>query len=90
MPRIVDLTVDLLAGIVLSGAGEILDYTHDVRVWYRVLPGGVPGVLTGPYPGEVLQDSRSGVGLVPVAVNDYSPQKGGAEVVPEVWRHGRG
>ena len=26
--------------------------------------------------------SRSGVGLVPVAVNDYSAQKGGAEVVP--------
>ena len=35
----------------------------------------MPGVLTGPYPGEVLQGSRSGVGLVPVAVNDYSAQK---------------
>ena len=60
--HIVDLSpADLLAGIVLSGAGEILDYTHDVRVWYRVLPGGVPGVLTGTYPGGF----RYPFGIVP-------------------------
>ena len=51
--HIVDFPADLLAGIVLSGAGEILDYGASVRVRYRVLPGGVPGVLTGPYPGVV-------------------------------------
>ena len=46
--------------------------------------GGQPQIFEGTrrLPGEVIPGSRSGVGLVPVAVNDYSAQKGGAEVVP--------
>ena len=54
------------------------------RLLARVGAGGQPQISEGTrrLPGEVLQGSRSGVGLVPVAVNDYSPQKGGAEVVP--------
>jgi len=38
--------------------------------------GALPQISEGTrrLPGEVLQGSRSGVGLVPVAVNEYSPQ----------------
>jgi len=59
--HIVDFPADLLAGIVLSGAGEILDYGASVRVRYRVLPGGVPGAAAEPYPGGV----RYPFGIVP-------------------------
>jgi hypothetical protein len=60
------------------------------RLLARVGAGGQPQISEGTrrLPGDVLQGSRSGVGLVPVAVNDYSAQKGGAEVVPggmETW-----
>ena len=43
----------------------------------RVGAGGQPQISEGTrrLPGEVLQGSRSGVGLVPVAVNEYSPPK---------------
>jgi len=51
----------------------------------------VPGAAAEPYPGEVLQGSRSGVGLVPVAVNDYSPPKGRCgSGASEVQRHRAG
>ena len=53
-----------------------------VRVWvpypkFPEEPGTHPRFSEGTrrLPGEVLQGSRSGVGLVPVAVNDYSAQK---------------
>ena len=47
------------------------------RLLARVGAGGQPQISEGTrrLPGEVLQGSRSGVGLVPVAVNEYSPQK---------------
>ena len=48
------------------------------RLLARAGVGALPQISEGTrrLPGEVLQGSRSGVGLVPVAVNDYSPQKG--------------
>ncbi len=47
------------------------------RLLARAGVGALPQISEGTrrLPGEVLQGSRSGVGLVPVAVNEYSPQK---------------
>jgi len=61
------------------------------RLLARVGVGALPQISEGTrrLPGEVLQGSRSGVGLVPVAVNEYSPQYGFCPTPSETAGHDR-